>query len=60
MPRIDLTGKEYEFFRVLKRNTERTGKNVWWDCECKCGKSFVATTTEINKGTRRSCGCMRK
>lgn len=60
MPKIDLTGKEYEFFKVLKRNTERTGKNVWWDCECECGKPFVATTTEINKGTRRSCGCMRK
>ena len=29
MPKIDLTGKEYEFFKVLKRNTERTGKNVW-------------------------------
>lgn len=60
MPKIDLTGKEYEYFKVIKRNSERTGKNVWWDCECYCRTPFVATTTEINKGTRRSCGCMRK
>lgn len=60
MPKIDLTNKEYKYFKVLKRNAERKGKNVWWDCLCHCGNIFTATTTEINKGTRHSCGCMRK
>lgn len=59
MPKINLTNKEYEYFTVLHRNTERVGKNVWWDCKCKCGKIFTATTTAINKGTRKSCGCMK-
>ena len=59
MPKIDLTNKQYEYFKVLDRNTERTGKNVWWNCQCQCGKIFTATTTEINKGTRKSCGCMK-
>lgn len=59
MPKIDLTNKEYRFFKVLKRNTERTGKNVWWDCQCNCGKIFTATTTDINKEKVKSCGCMK-
>ena len=59
MPKIDLTNKQYEYFKVLQRNTQRTGKNVWWNCQCQCGKIFTATTTEINKGTRKSCGCMK-
>lgn len=59
MPKIDLTGKEYQYYKVLTRNNERKGKNVWWDCKCHCGKIFTATTTEINKGTRKSCGCMK-
>ena len=32
MPKIDLTNKQYEYFKVLQRNTQRTGKNVWWNC----------------------------
>ena len=60
MPKIDLTNKKYQYFTVLKRNTERIGKNVWWDCLCHCGKIFTATTTDINKEKIHSCGCMRK
>lgn len=59
MPKIDLTNKEYKFFKVLQKNIERKGKNVWWDCQCQCGKIFTATTTDINKGVIKSCGCMK-
>ena len=59
MPKIDLTGKKYEFFTVIGRNTTRGGKNAWWDCKCCCGNIFTDTTTNINRGIRRSCGCKR-
>lgn len=61
MPKIDLTGKEYEYYTVIDRNEERTkqnGRNVFWNCKCKCGNTFVATTTDINKQKVKSCGCM--
>lgn len=61
MPRIDLTGKEYEYYKVIDRNEARTrqnGKNVFWNCKCHCGKEFVATTTDINRQKTKSCGCM--
>lgn len=61
MPKIDLTNKKFEHFIVLGRNEERTkenGRNVFWNCRCECGKTFVDTTTNINKGHRKSCGCL--
>lgn len=62
MPKIDLTGKEYEYYKVIDRNEERTkqnGRNVFWNCKCHCGNSFVSTTTDITKQKRKSCGCMK-
>lgn len=62
MPKIDLTNKEYKYYKVIGRNEERTkanGKNVFWNCICHCGKEFIDTTTNINKGLRKSCGCMK-
>ena len=59
MPKINLENKQFEFFTVLSRNTERVGKNVWWNCQCVCGKIFIATTTDINRKVVKSCGCKR-
>ena len=62
MPKIDLTGKEYEYYKVINRNEERTkqnGRNVFWNCECHCGTPFIATTTDINRQKVKSCGCMK-
>ena len=59
MSKIDLTNKEYKYFKVINRNNERKGKNVWWNCKCKCGNIFTATTTDINRGIIKSCGCMK-
>ena len=61
MPKIDLTNKEYPYFKVISRNEERTkqnGKNVFWNCLCNCGNTFIATTTDINREKVKSCGCM--
>lgn len=61
MAKIDLTNKKYPYFTVISRNEERTrqnGKNVFWNCQCQCGKIFVATTTDINREKIKSCGCM--
>ena len=51
-----------KIYTVISRNEERTkanGKNVFWNCQCQCGKMFVATTTDINKNKAKSCGCMK-
>lgn len=63
MPKIDLTGKKYEYYEVINKNIKKSkanGKNTYWDCRCQCGNIFSATTTDINRQRIKSCGCMRK
>lgn len=31
-----------------------------WKCKCDCGKEFIGRTKEIQKGCRKSCGCLSK
>jgi hypothetical protein len=51
MPKIDLTNKQFDYYKVLDKNIEKSknSKNIWWNCQCQCGKIFTATTTDINK-----------
>lgn len=63
MAKIDLTNVKKEYYTVLSKNEEKSRqnrKNVFWNCKCKCGKIFTATTTDINRNKVKSCGCMRK
>ena len=54
---INLTNKEFEYFKVLKC----LGNNLYgcaiWLCLCKCGKEFCTTTNFIMKKYKKSCGC---
>lgn len=61
MPKIDLTNKQFDYYKVLDKNIEKSknSKNIWWNCQCQCGKIFTATTTDINKQKAKSCGCMK-
>jgi 5-methylcytosine-specific restriction endonuclease McrA len=29
-----------------------------WECKCDCGITFITTTKQIQKGVRKSCGCL--
>lgn len=33
-------------------------KQKMWDCECECGNHKIATTSALNGGFVKSCGCM--
>ena len=46
---------------LIGKNIDKSknSKNTWWNCQCKCGKIFTATTTDINKQRAKSCGCMK-
>lgn len=57
---VDLTGGR--FYRLTAINKIGIDKNgaVLWKCLCSCGKETTATTTALNKGSKRSCGCLQK
>lgn len=63
----DLAGKKFGRLTVIKyagkRNvpdrTKRNGAvNLYWLCQCDCGKSCIVTRAVLTKGSTKSCGCL--
>ena len=56
----DLVNKRYGRLVV----TKRIGLNKWnqaiWECKCDCGVTTNAITTTLNRGKKRSCGCLKQ
>ena len=57
---IDLTGKEFPHFKVLRYGGAANGRTKQWICECECGKTFVATSVEIREHKISFCGCIKE
>lgn len=56
-PTIDLTDKKFDLFFVIERAGSNRRKNRLWRCICNCGKEFIAPTTDLKSGAKKSCGC---
>lgn len=43
MFKIDLTNKQFDYYRVIGKNIDKSknSKNTWWNCQCKCGKFLL-------------------
>jgi len=48
----DLTGQTFGMLTVLS-----PVKTASWLCRCECGKEVVYLTSDLLRGTRKSCGC---
>lgn len=62
-PRIreDLTNQIFNRLTVLKPTEERNaGGSIKWLCQCECGNTKLATSTELKNGIIQSCGCLGK
>lgn len=57
---IDMTGFEFERFKVVKREKTNKDNRAMWQCLCTCGNYFVASGKAIRSGNVSSCGCFRK
>ena len=56
---VDLTGEV--FGRLTVKNIVRTPEEnvtIRWLCECECGNSTIVTTSGLNGGSTKSCGCL--
>lgn len=56
---IDLTGKTFGRLTVLSRAENKNGRTHWL-CECTCGNRIVASTSNLQSETTRSCTCLQK
>lgn len=56
---VDLTGRKFGRLTVL----EEAGRNKWgsvlWKCFCDCGNKIIASTSNLNGGNTKSCGCYK-
>lgn len=50
----NLTGKKFYYLTAVRH----LGGGEW-ECVCDCGKNKVYTSTQLTKGTVKSCGCKR-
>ena len=57
---IDLTGKEYPHFKVIRFIGMSNGRRRQWLCKCECGKTFIASSSDIREKKIVSCGCIQK
>jgi len=57
---IDLTGQRFGKLVVLQKSAKKTASyGCVWLCQCDCGKQVFASTSALNSGTKKSCGCLR-
>jgi S-adenosylmethionine/arginine decarboxylase-like enzyme len=55
----NLIGNEYGYLKVIARAPNRKSA-VQWFCSCRCGHMVAVDSTELKKGTIKSCGCLRQ
>lgn len=57
---IDLTGKQFNRLTVLRRGKTSKYGNIYWICECTCGKFKEVQGKHLKAGKSRSCGCLQR
>jgi hypothetical protein len=56
----DLIGNVFGRLTVVKKTDERVSGRIVWECRCECGKLHYATTSNLKRGTVKSCGCLQR
>lgn len=57
--KLDMTGVEFHNFKVLEDITPPNNRQQVWKCLCKCGNIRKLYTSEINRKSQKSCGCLK-
>lgn len=61
MRAYDLIGKRFGRLIVIEKGIPTRGEHgTVWKCKCDCGNEKYVTTGNLNGGTVRSCGCLRR
>jgi hypothetical protein len=60
-PLTDITGQRFGKLVVLSQHTEKTKYNrTKWLCECDCGNTIAAISSNLVSGSTHNCGCLAK
>jgi hypothetical protein len=59
--KLDLTGKQINNLTVLQKTDQRDASGcVMWLCKCTCGNTTLVSSSRLNQGIAKSCGCLSK
>lgn len=57
---IDLTGKQFGYWQVIKRAENNKNGKARWLCKCTaCGKIKIVDGGHLRNGSSTNCGCIR-
>lgn len=54
----DMIGFKTGRLTVLSRHGTR-GTHAMWECVCVCGGKTIASTSDLRRAHRKSCGCLK-
>lgn len=57
---IDLTGKKFNRWLVLKRVSNDKHNLTQWLCRCDCGTERIVLGNSLRNGRSKSCGCYNR
>ena len=58
--RVDLTGRTFGEWTVLRQEGHDRHGRAKWRCRCKCSNVRFVTQQNLRRGTSKSCGCLRR
>lgn len=53
-------GDSFQRLTVIEESTKRVNGEYVWRCRCACGTDTLATSGELVRGHKRSCGCLQR
>ena len=61
---VDLTGKIFGKLLVLEQDFNKKGQTesggAFWKCRCDCGNEVSVSSSHLQSGHTKSCGCLNK
>lgn len=55
-----MIGKRFGRLVVQEKTEKRNNGRIVWKCKCDCGNIAYVSTTYLNNGDTRSCGCLKR
>ncbi|MCL2321772.1 MAG: hypothetical protein FWC47_06665 [Oscillospiraceae bacterium] len=55
---IDLTGQRYGSLVAIRSTDKHKNNSIVWECKCDCGNMVEASSTDLRRGRKKSCGCL--
>lgn len=55
---VDLSGERFGRLVAVRPTDERSSYAIVWECICDCGEVTCVSSSHLNAGNIRSCGCL--